>query len=90
MEVIITILGGFSSHQRSLQARSPLPARACLNAHVARVLPDDDTAYVVCEGDHVQRHGSVLAFSVKAQAALGFVDVGLFPDGMAILPPAPR
>lgn len=66
----------------------PLKPEACLNAHVLKVMPGDKTAYVVCEGDHLRRPGTVVAIDLEAHAVLGYVTVGMFPDGIAYLPPA--
>ena len=65
------------------------PNDACLNAHVAMVMPDDETVYVVCEGDHATMPGTVLAASLRIKGVLDYVKVGLFPDGIVALPPAP-
>ncbi|MSP62662.1 MAG: YncE family protein [Myxococcales bacterium] len=66
-----------------------LPEPVCLKAHAILVMPDDQTAYLVCEGDHVERPGTLVALDLKARAVLGHVEVGLFPDGIALLPAAP-
>lgn len=63
-----------------------LPAEACLTPHALRVL-SPQTAAVVCEGDHIARKGSVVMLDLQSFTARGFVEVGLFPDGMTQLPP---
>ncbi len=60
----------------------------CVNAHAFVLAPDEQSAVVVCEGDHTGS-GSVVFLSVPAFAATGAVKVGVFPDGAAWLPPAP-
>ena len=65
-----------------------LPAGVCLNVRNTQLL-DDHTAWVTCEGDHVTRPGSVVALDLNAHVALGAVEVGLFPNAMTLLPPAP-
>ena len=71
------------------KARIALPPSACLAAHAALISPDDSTAYIVCEGDRVQRRGTVVAIDLVSRAVTGSVEVGLYPDGIARLPPAP-
>jgi hypothetical protein len=66
----------------------PLPADSCLNAHAAMVMPGDHTAYVICEGDHVKRPGSLVALDLDAHGVAGYVDLGLYPDGIVSLPAA--
>jgi YVTN family beta-propeller protein len=62
-----------------------LPKQACLAAHALRVL-SPKTAAVVCEGDHISRKGTVVMLDLEAWTTRGFVEVGLFPDGMTLLP----
>lgn len=59
----------------------------CLNAHAFVLAPDEQSAVVVCEGDHTKA-GSVVSISVPAFAATGAVTVGVFPDGAAWVPPS--
>jgi DNA-binding beta-propeller fold protein YncE len=81
--VIIDTLAG------KIAAAVPLPPAACLNARNVEVSDDDRIAWVVCEGDHTARRGSVVAIDVPARAVLGYVEVGLFPDAVTLAPPAP-
>jgi DNA-binding beta-propeller fold protein YncE len=67
----------------------PLPTSACLNAHAFVMAPDGATGLVVCEGDHVMRPGSIVFVNPAAFAVIGAVDVGMFSDGAAFLPPLP-
>jgi DNA-binding beta-propeller fold protein YncE len=64
----------------------PLPPTACLNAHAFVLGPDGVNGVVVCEGDHVQRPGSIVFVNVAAFSTSGFVNVGMFADGAAWLP----
>lgn len=77
-----------------VEARKPLrslllPPASCLNAHVLSRVPGG--LALVCEGDHLSRRGSMLFLSDDGQAlaARGSVELGLFPDGALLLPPAP-
>jgi DNA-binding beta-propeller fold protein YncE len=67
----------------------PLPPSLCLNTHMLVFTPDHSSAVIVCEGDHATRPGSILAMDPAAFVITGGVDVGLFPDGAAYLPPLP-
>jgi DNA-binding beta-propeller fold protein YncE len=60
---------------------------ACLNAHVARLSPDEQRLIVVCEGDQTMTPGTAVSLSTTPFALLGYVQLGLFPDGAAYLPP---
>ena len=62
-----------------------LPKQACLAAHALRVL-SPQTAAVVCEGDHISRKGTVVMLDLTSWSVRGFVEVGLFPDGLTRLP----
>ena len=73
-------------HTKTLELRElALPKEACLAAHALRVL-SPQTAAVVCEGDHLSRKGTVVMLDLAAWTVRGFVEVGLFPDGMTRLP----
>jgi DNA-binding beta-propeller fold protein YncE len=65
-----------------------LGLQQCTNAHTMRVSQDGATGWVVCEGDHTNP-GTLVAIDLRAQAYLGAVKVGVFPDGVVELPPAP-
>jgi DNA-binding beta-propeller fold protein YncE len=67
----------------------PLPESACLNAHAVQLAPDEQTLIVVCEGDHVKIPGSIAYVDTQAFALHLGVQVGMFADGAAYLPPAP-
>jgi DNA-binding beta-propeller fold protein YncE len=66
-----------------------LPKADCLNAHVLRLLPDGQSAAVVCEGDHKSRKGTVVFIDLAGWAVRGSIEVGLFPDGIIYLPGLP-
>jgi DNA-binding beta-propeller fold protein YncE len=65
----------------------PLPTSACLNAHAFVMSPDGVNGIVVCEGDHVMTPGSIVYINTGAFAVIGNVNVGMFSDGAAYLPP---
>src|SRR5262249_6625372 len=67
----------------------PLPAEACQNEHAFVLGPDGINGVLVCEGDQVKRPGSIVWINVEAFAITGFVNVGMFSDGAAWLPPLP-
>lgn len=66
-----------------------LPEAACYQIRNTLVLDDDRTAYFTCEGDHVKRRGTLVAVDLNARTVLGWVEVGLFPDAISMMPPAP-
>ena len=63
----------------------PLPAGACLNAHMLRISDDGKTAQLVCEGNHVGP-GSLVFLDLEAQAVIASVPLGIFPDGLVFIP----
>jgi DNA-binding beta-propeller fold protein YncE len=70
----------------------PPPMGSCTNAHAFVIAPDGQNAVLVCEGDHLPQKmnpGTAVFFTVTPFTATGSVQVGLFPDGAAWLPPAP-
>jgi DNA-binding beta-propeller fold protein YncE len=60
-----------------------LPREVCPAPHTVRFLDDDARMAVVCEGD---RHGPgrVVAFDVERGEVLGGVELGIFPDDLAV------
>jgi YVTN family beta-propeller protein len=46
---------------------------------------DDRLGYLVCEGDHIGP-GSVVVIDLTTQAVTASVPVGVFPDGIALVP----
>lgn len=54
----------------------------CLNAHMVDVDEGDQTALLVCEGDHV-KPGTLLLIDLETRAVLDHVTVGVFPDGIS-------
>jgi DNA-binding beta-propeller fold protein YncE len=61
----------------------PLSPDVCALPHTALFLDDDAHLAVVCEGDK-RTPGRVIALEVGGGAVLGGVDVGLFPDDLAL------
>ena len=70
-------------------AQIDVPDTACLRAHMIALAADGERAWLSCEGDHVARRGTLVALGIAERAILGFTTVGLFPDGVVLLPPAP-
>jgi DNA-binding beta-propeller fold protein YncE len=64
-----------------------LPRSVCINAHALVMAPGDESAVVVCEGDHKSTPGTVVTLNLEGFFVVGAVPVGLFPDGAAWLPP---
>jgi DNA-binding beta-propeller fold protein YncE len=64
-----------------------LPMESCLNPHAIRQTPDFSVGVVVCEGDHVKIPGSVVYVTMQSFSIAGFVQLDMFPDGAAWLPP---
>jgi len=62
------------------------PDGACLNAHAFVMAPSGQSAAVVCEGDKLTRQGTVVAMRVVPLVAVGYAEVGMFPDGAAWMP----
>ncbi|HTQ05526.1 MAG TPA: hypothetical protein VMI54_16805 [Polyangiaceae bacterium] len=57
----------------------------CLNPSDARAL-SDGRLFITCEGDHF-RNGAVVEVDPQTLAVIGSVDVGVYPDRMAVLEP---
>ncbi len=70
----------------TLEVRRVLPLRSlrCSNVHQVALLPGEQRALVVCEGDH-QRAGSLLLVDLLKGLVLGAEPVGIFPDSVALL-----
>jgi DNA-binding beta-propeller fold protein YncE len=66
-----------------------LPSTVCKNVHALVLAPDEKSAQVVCEGDHITLPGTVVTVNLDGFFIVGSVSVGMFPDGAAWLPPAP-
>ena len=67
----------------------PLPGDSCLGAHVVKLLPGGTRLAVICEGDHRVRKGSLVLVDVPGWTVRGKLELGLYPDGVALLPPLP-
>ena len=63
-----------------------LPTTSCLNAHVAKVLPQSPLLTVICEGDHQAIKGTALSIDTAAWMIRSVVPLGLFSDGVTLLP----
>ncbi|NTX02615.1 MULTISPECIES: YncE family protein [Myxococcus] len=61
-----------------------LAPAGCLNAHQAKLTPDESHALVVCEGDHV-RPGTLHSVNLAQGTVVNTVRVGIFPDSVSIL-----
>jgi len=59
----------------------------CLNAHMLLVAADGRRAQLICEGDH-RGPGSFLWMDLEQRSVLGSTPIGVFPDGLAIIPKA--
>jgi DNA-binding beta-propeller fold protein YncE len=66
-----------------------LPAGTCLNAHMMRVSEDGASAQLVCEGDHVGP-GSLVFLDLRARTVVGSAPLGVFPDGLVLVPARPQ
>jgi DNA-binding beta-propeller fold protein YncE len=65
-----------------------LPAVACRRPHAVLVLPGDQRALVVCEGDHVGKGTvAVVNIAIPTPAVEKFVRVGVFPDDLVLVRP---
>jgi len=62
-----------------------LPRSVCINVHALVMAPDEKSAVVVCEGDHLTTPGTVVTLNLEGFFVVGAVPVGLFPDGAAWL-----
>ncbi len=57
---------------------------ACLNVHALALSPDESSLYAVCEGDR-RGPGTLLELDPATLEMRRFVEVGVFPDDVAIL-----
>jgi DNA-binding beta-propeller fold protein YncE len=70
-------------------AAIPTPAQACLRAHMVRVAPGGHSGWLTCEGDHVRTRGTLVTLLLDPPyGVVGYVEVGLYSDGVVLLPPA--
>jgi DNA-binding beta-propeller fold protein YncE len=72
-----------ADNRLSLARFFALSPEVCLKPHTARFLDADERMAVVCEGDR-RGPGRVVAINVDTGDVLGGVDVGLFPDDVAL------
>jgi len=78
-----------SGEAPTLEATLALPSGACLNAHMLQVAPDGKSAEVICEGNHLGQ-GSMVFLDLEARAVTKIVSLGVFPDGMVLVPARPQ
>jgi len=69
-----------------LAQTSLLDTEACRNVHIATLSPDERSLYVLCEGDHPRSPGTLLDLDPNTLEMRRFVEVGMFPDDIAIVP----
>jgi DNA-binding beta-propeller fold protein YncE len=62
----------------------PLAPSGCVNVHQVELTPDERHALVVCEGDHVGP-GTFHVVDLAEKKVVKTVQVGIFPDSVAIL-----
>ena len=64
-----------------------LPAQACRSPHMVRILPDQQRALVVCEGDHIAPGTVAVVGGIRTAtpAVDTFRTVGVFPDDAIFL-----
>lgn len=65
------------------QTKLSFTASDCVNMHVVKLAPDEQSATVICEGDHAQVPGTAVTVTLNPLAIVGHVGLGLFPDGIA-------
>ena len=63
-----------------------LDRKDCLNAHMLSLSADGNTGYLVCEGDHVGP-GTFTFLDLRTPATLASTPLGVFPDGLVLIPP---
>lgn len=62
----------------------PLAPSGCLNVHQVSLAPDERYAFVVCEGDHIGP-GTFHVVDLAERKVVRTVQVGIFPDSVALL-----
>ncbi|WP_169848616.1 hypothetical protein [Corallococcus exiguus] len=73
-----------AAHPEAVPGEIPLSPSGCLNVHQLMLTPDERHALVVCEGDHVGP-GTLHVVSLEERRVVKTVQVGLFPDSVALL-----
>jgi DNA-binding beta-propeller fold protein YncE len=79
-EVLAVIDAATSAVRREI----PLAPSGCLNVHQVELTPDERHGLVVCEGDHVGP-GTLHVVDLTENKVVKTVQVGLYPDSVAIL-----
>ena len=60
----------------------------CFNPHILNLSADGKTGYLVCEGDHTGP-GTFAFLDLQTLTTTASVPLGVFPDGMALVPGTP-
>jgi YVTN family beta-propeller protein len=60
----------------------------CENPHMMLLSTDDTKGYLVCEGDHVNTPGTFVVLDLTMNTVLSTMPLQMFPDGLALVPPA--
>ena len=68
----------------TVRSEIPLAPSGCLNVHQVELTPDERHGLVVCEGDHVGP-GTLHVVDLTENKVVKTVEVGLYPDSVAIL-----
>jgi DNA-binding beta-propeller fold protein YncE len=71
-------------HPEAVPAEIPLASSGCLNVHQVMLTPGERYALAVCEGDHVGP-GTFHAVDLARRQVVKTVQVGIFPDSVALL-----
>jgi DNA-binding beta-propeller fold protein YncE len=66
-----------------------LPREQCQDAHVLLVDAATARGHLVCEGDH-KGAGTFLWLDLEGRSVLGWAAIGVFPDGLALVPFPPQ
>jgi hypothetical protein len=64
-----------------------LDRATCLNAHMLTLSADGASGFLVCEGDHVGP-GTFTFLDLRAPAVTSSTPLGVFPDGLVLIPPS--
>ena len=64
-----------------------LDRATCQNAHMLTLSGDGNTGFLVCEGDHVGP-GTFTFLDLRTPAVTSSTALGVFPDGLALIPPS--
>lgn len=74
----------------TIEEEIDLAELGCLNAHTAVLSPDEESLWLVCEGDHLVEPGTLLRLDRRTLSPTGYLTLGLFPDDVVLVPePSP-